>query len=126
MNESISSITTLLKYISYLVEYSDTILSSVIISENEYSSLRIESELFCKRVSECEIIPPGLKSELIQLKLLKVDEEFSLKTFMKSLFKRNKYKYVSTNSSFENQRRENLLLYRDHMQNIYSLISTKI
>lgn len=125
MKKNICSIEILLKYIGYLVDYSESVLSTVIISDNEYSSLFLESELFCKRIIESEIISPGLMEELIQAKLLKIDEEFSIKTYLKSLIKRNKYKYYSNNSELENQRRENLLLYRDRMKNIYDLVLSK-
>lgn len=109
------------KYIEYLSEYSDSIYSRLNITDNEYQSLFVESELFCKKLSEAKSLPPYLKSKLIELKLPKINEEFSFGTLLK--LKNRSYRNYADEIEFK--RRENILRYKDQLNNILALIDTK-
>ena len=108
------------EYIEYLAEMADSIFEHSQITDNDYQSLFIESKVFCKRVSEANKLPSGLKTKFTELRLPKMDKEFSFWSILK--LKRYKYRY---NDEFDRKRRENILRFKDRLKNILLLIEAK-
>lgn len=124
MEKNISSIEVLLKYIDFLIEYSESILSDIIISDEKYKGLLMESELFCDRVLNSKGIPDSVKSEFLRTKLPEIKQKFSIKDFLKSIFIK-----ASSNQNYsddiENKRREYIQEYLNRMKNFYLLVKVK-
>lgn len=119
--KDISNPNVLKKYIEYLADLADSIYSQLHITDNAYQSLFIESELFCNKVSEANSLPQNLKTKLLELKLPEIHEEFSLW----SLLKLKRRSFNKTDNEFEFKRRENILRYKDRMNNFLLFINAK-
>jgi hypothetical protein len=124
MEKNLSSIEILLKYIDFIIEYSESILSDIIISDEKYKGLLMESELFCDRVLNSKGIPDSVKSEFLRTKLPEINQKFSIKDFLKSIFiKANSNQNYS--DVIENKRREYIQEYLNRMKNFYLLVKVK-
>ena len=108
------------KYIEYLAEMAESIFSHLHITDNDYQSLFIESELFCKRVLKSKKLPSGLKTQLMEMRLPGMSKEFSILSLLK--LRRYKYRF---NDEFELKRRENILRYKERLNNLRLLIEAK-
>ena len=119
--KDINNPNVLKEYLEYLAGFADSIYSHLHITDNDYQSLFIESELFCKKVSEANSLPQKLKAKLIELKLPKINAEFSLS----SLLKLNRKSFSKTDDEFEFKRRENILRYKAQLNNLLLLMDVK-
>jgi hypothetical protein len=123
--DDINNLNILKKYIEYLVDLTGSTFSKPIITDNDYQSLLIESELFCKRVSGSNFITPGLQTKLLSNRLAKINEEFSFRGTLRALniWKTKRESYFD--SGLETKRRENILKYKEQMNNLLLLIDAK-
>jgi hypothetical protein len=119
--KDINNPNVLKEYLEYLTEFADSIYSHLLITDNDYHSLFIESELFCKKVSEANSLPINLKIKLLELKLPKINEEFSLW----SLLKLKRRSFSKTDNELEYKRRENILRYKDQLNNLLLFVDAK-
>lgn len=123
--KDINNLNVLKKYIEYLVDFTGSIFSKPIITDNDYRSLLIESELFCKRVSESNFISPGLKTKLLSIRLAKINKEFSGRGILRALYIWKSRRESDFDSGLETKRRENILKYKEQMNNLLLLINAK-
>ena len=124
MNEIIN-ISTLINYIKYIIDYAELIYSHNIITDNEYESLINETELFFERMSSVTFIQQNLKNELLNVQLLKVTKEFSLRGLLRLVFSWTRYYDTPIDHGLEMKRRENVKQFKDRMTNILDLIIVK-
>jgi len=119
--KDINELKVLKEYLDYLVELADSIYSHSNITDNDYQSLFVESELFCKRILNANSLPSSLRTQLLELKLPKMKEEFSLWHALKLMKKRDR----NHNDKFEIKRRENILIFKERLNGLLLLINAK-
>ena len=122
----ISNVDLLIKYLIYLIDYADLIYSQKMLSENSYTSLQVEIELFHSRVKNSSFIPNAIKTELSKIKLPSIKKEFSRQGIFRSLYLRWVLRSVTLiDEKIENQLRTNVKEFRDRLENFFSLIKAK-
>jgi len=122
----ISNLDLLIKYLIYLIDYADLIYSQKMLSENNYTSLQVEIELFHSRVKNSSFIPNAIKTELSKIKLPSIKKEFSRQGIFRSLYLRWVLRSVTLiDEKIENQLRTNVKEFRDRLENFFSLIKAK-
>ena len=109
------------EYLEYLAGLANLVYSHINITDNDYQSLFIESELFYKRILNANNLPASVRTKLLELKLPKMKQEFSLWSALKLVKKRNS----NYDDKFELRRRENILTFRDQLNNLLLLIDAK-
>ncbi len=126
MSKEISNVNGLIKYLEYLIDYSDFIYSQNILTDDLYNDLKKEAKAFNDKVSNSGFIPPLLKNELLDTVVLEKYEKQSLIGLLFFLFKKLlNVRYESNYDDVRNERRENILEYRNRLDNIYKAILVK-
>lgn len=123
--DEISDKHILIKYIKYLIDYADSVISQKVITENDYFNLMNESELFCKRISKSSFIVPKIKAELLNIRLPKVTREFSFQGVLRAFKRQSMYEDYQFDNDLEIRKRGNILNYKERMSNFLDLIIMK-
>jgi hypothetical protein len=121
--DKIDSTKTLVKYIKYLIDYSDLISSQQDTLDNSYTSLTNEINLFHTRVQNTDFIPPNIKTELLNIKLPQVKDSYSSTNLFR--FRIPSYNRFGYEEEFRNKMLKNILEFKDHLENIFDLLSAK-
>ena len=126
MVKDISNVSSLIKYLEYLLDYSDLIYSQNDLTENLYRGLKKETQVFHDMVDNAEFIPPLLKGELLKIMIKEKYKNSSWFKFSKYLYRKFLFwKYESSYEDIKSERRGNIKEYRDRLENIYKAILVK-
>lgn len=121
--DKIDSANMLVKYIKYLIDYSDLISSQQDTLDNSYTSLINEINLFHIRVQNADFIPTNIKTELLNINLPKEKEKFSFTNLFRSRISNYSYDYEEES---RNKMLKNIIELKDHLENIYDLLLVKV
>ena len=121
--DKIDSANMLVKYIKYLIDYSDLIASQQDTLDNSYTSLTNEINLFHTRVQNTDFIPTNIKTELLNINLPQVKDQFSIFNLFRSRISNNRN---GDEEEFRNKMLKNIIELKDHLENIFDLLSVKV
>ncbi len=121
--DKIDSPNMLVKYIKYLIDYSDLITSQQDTLDNSYTSLTYEIKLFHTKVQNSDFIPTNIKTELLNINLPQVKDQFSIFNLFRSRISNNGYGYEE---EFRDKMLKNIIELKDHLENILDLLSAKV
>ena len=116
---------TLIKYLKYLIDFADTSLSQDYVTDNSYSSLKIEADLFNTRISNSSYFQSKLKKEISSIKLPEIMKEYSFLNTIRVFSKWIRYNSRDIDDKVQSKRRENILEFRNRLNNIYELMIAK-
>ncbi len=123
--DTINDINSLIKYLLYLIDFSDLIYSQNKITNNDYKNLQNEVKNFQQKINNSQFIPPLLKNELTKINLMNKKKDFSFKELLYTIFINFFVENYSSDENFEKQRRESILNYRNCLDNIYKILLVK-
>ena len=121
--DKINSTSMLVKYIKYLVDYSDLIASQQESLDNSYTSLINEINLFHTRVQNSDFIPTNIKTELLNINLPQNKDKFSFANLFRLNIFNNRHEYEEES---RNKMLENIIELKDHLENIFDLLAVKV
>ena len=121
--DKIDSANMLVKYIKYLIDYSDLISSEQDTLDNSYTSLTNEINLFHTRVQNADFIPTNIKTELLNINLPQHKDKFSFANLFRLHISNNRYEYEEES---RNKMLKNIIELKDHLENIFDLLSVKV